>query len=90
LLFIPGTIDMEELAEAVEEMAQKKSQLKMYRWAVGLLVSKGVAGAPLTCQLSCLHTCIPAQLTPEGHSSGTPAFFKRAGAHAGESTQSLQ
>jgi hypothetical protein len=31
---------MEELAEAVEEMAQKKSQLKMYRWAVGLLVSK--------------------------------------------------
>jgi hypothetical protein len=29
---------MEELAQAVEEMAQQKSQLKLYRWAVGLLV----------------------------------------------------
>jgi hypothetical protein len=29
---------MEELSQAVEEMAQQKSQLKLYRWAVGLLV----------------------------------------------------
>jgi hypothetical protein len=34
-----GTIDIHELSEAVDEMARQKSQIKLYRWILSIMVS---------------------------------------------------
>jgi hypothetical protein len=57
---------MEELAQAVDEMAQQKSQLKLYRWAVGLLVS--------TCTCVKSHGMLAAHITTDAaHMHATQA-----------------